>query len=100
MVVAAAAVAAIIAGSRSSRSAPLVPGNQSLRPPSAPTHRGSVRYTPNGERSEVRHQMYLRFKQGAVYGIGFEEARKLCKISGKYKHNRRANQTALYLNCK
>ncbi len=44
--------------------------------------------------------MYLQFRQGAVFGIGFEEARKLCKISGKYNLNRRANQIALFLECK
>lgn len=44
--------------------------------------------------------MYLRFTAGAVHGIGYEDARKLCKISGKYKYNTRANQTVLVLECK
>lgn len=44
--------------------------------------------------------MYLRFRAGAVIGIGYEDARKLCKISGKYRHNERANQTVLTLECK
>eukprot|EP00752_Nemacystus_decipiens_P004487 g4097.t2 len=59
-----------------------------------------VNYQPNGERGEVRHQMYLRFRDGAVFGIGYEDARKLCKISGKYRLNKRANQTVLVLECK
>eukprot|EP00903_Cladosiphon_okamuranus_P009839 g9351.t2 len=59
-----------------------------------------VKYQPNGERGEVRHQMYLRFSAGAVYGVGYEDDRKLCKILGKYKHNKRANQTVLVLECK
>lgn len=44
--------------------------------------------------------MYLCFRAGRVFGVGFEEARKLCKIWGKYKHDKRANQTALAFECK
>lgn len=70
------------------------------RPVRLPCFPRTVNYQPNGERGEVRHQMYLRFRAGAVYGIGYEDARKLCKISGKYRHNKRANQTVLVLACK
>lgn len=40
----------------------------------------AVVYQPNGGRSEVKQRMYLRFREGAVYGIGFEDDRKLCKV--------------------
>ncbi|CBN74828.1 expressed unknown protein [Ectocarpus siliculosus] len=60
-----------------------------------------VKYQPNGERSEVTQYMYLRFRRGGnVHGVGYEESRKLCKITGKYKLNARTNQTALALQCK
>eukprot|EP00752_Nemacystus_decipiens_P001330 g1320.t1 len=60
----------------------------------------TVVYQPNGERGEVKQRMYLRFREGAVYGIGFEDVRKLCKISGKYKLNKGANQIALAMTCR
>ncbi|CAM9196976.1 unnamed protein product [Pylaiella littoralis] len=60
----------------------------------------TVKYQPNGERNEVTQHMYLCFRAGRVFGVGFEEARKLCKIWGKYKHDKRANQTALAFECK
>ena len=44
--------------------------------------------------------MYLRFRDGAVYGIGYEHVRKLCKISGKYRLDKRSNQTVVVLECK
>ncbi|CAN0049388.1 unnamed protein product, partial [Hapterophycus canaliculatus] len=59
-----------------------------------------VKYQPNGERNEVMHQMYLRFAMGEVYGVGYEEARKLCKISGKYKLNKQSKQIVLAIECK
>lgn len=70
------------------------------RPIHLPYLRLTVTYQPNGERGEVRHRAYLRFRNGAVYGIGYEDARKLCKISGKYKLNKRTNQIVLVLECK
>lgn len=60
----------------------------------------NVVYQPNGEREEVRQQMYLRFRDGIVYGLGYETIRKLCKISGKYKLNERSNQTTLAFTCR
>ncbi|CAM9249034.1 unnamed protein product [Laminaria digitata] len=57
-------------------------------------------YQPNGDREEVRQQMYLRFRGGLVYGLGYETIRKLCKISGKYKLNERSNQTTIAFNCR
>ncbi|CAM9793186.1 unnamed protein product [Scytosiphon promiscuus] len=58
-----------------------------------------VKYQPNGERNEVTNQMYLRFAGGRVHGVGYEEARKLCKISGKYRLNKQSNQTVLAIEC-
>lgn len=38
-------------------------------------------YQPSGGRHEIVQHMYLRFREGAVYGVGFEEDRKACKVS-------------------
>eukprot|EP00904_Undaria_pinnatifida_P009333 jgi/Undpi1/552/HiC_scaffold_10.g04016.m1 len=43
--------------------------------------------------------MYLRFRDGIIYGLGYETIRKLCKVSGKYKLNPRSNQTTLAFTC-
>ncbi|CAN0204392.1 unnamed protein product, partial [Ectocarpus sp. 12 AP-2014] len=59
-----------------------------------------VTYQPSGGRHEVVQHMYLRFREGAVYGVGFEEGRKACKISGKYKRNEGANQMAVVMTCR
>ncbi|CBN76499.1 hypothetical protein Esi_0000_0107 [Ectocarpus siliculosus] len=59
-----------------------------------------VTYQPSGGRYEVVQHMYLRFREGAVYGVGFEEGRKACKISGKYKRNEGANQVAVVMTCR
>lgn len=51
--------------------------------PSAPrsdTLSLAVVYQPNDARKEVKQRMYLRFREGAVYGIGFEDVRQLCKV--------------------
>ncbi|CAM9465733.1 unnamed protein product, partial [Ectocarpus fasciculatus] len=60
----------------------------------------TVTYQPRGGRHEVVQHMYLRFREGAVYGVGFEEGRKACKISGKYKRNEGANQMAVVVTCR
>ncbi|CAM9646695.1 unnamed protein product [Ascophyllum nodosum] len=59
-----------------------------------------AKYQPNGERDEVRNQMYLRWKDGVVFGVGFEKVRQLCKIKGEYKYNRVSNQTVVAMTCK
>ncbi|CAB1117762.1 unnamed protein product [Ectocarpus sp. CCAP 1310/34] len=59
-----------------------------------------VTYQPSGGRHEIVQHMYLRFREGAVYGVGFEEGRKACKISGKYKRNEGANQMAVVMTCR
>lgn len=54
---------------------------------------------PNGERVEVEQQMYLVFRDGIVFGVGYEAVRKLCKIKGKYVYNTRSNQIVLAMDC-
>eukprot|EP00903_Cladosiphon_okamuranus_P007188 g6979.t1 len=60
----------------------------------------TVVYQPNSDRKEVKQRMYLRFRDGAVYGVGFEDVRRLCKISGKYKLNKGNNQIGLAMTCR
>lgn len=43
---------------------------------------GAVTYQPNGERVEVEQQIYLTFRDGKVFGVGYEKVRKLCKVRG------------------
>ncbi|CAM9884893.1 unnamed protein product [Scytosiphon promiscuus] len=60
----------------------------------------TVVYQPKDGLQEVKQHMYLRFREGAVFGVGYEHARKLCKIVGKYRLNRKANQIVLVMTCK
>lgn len=74
-----------------------------LRSDTIPEDRESfwiAKYQPNGDREEVRCQMYLRWRDGIVFGVGLEKVRQLCKISGQYKYNRASNQTVLVMTCK